>query len=244
MRDFRGKHIWIIGASSGIGAALVHELSMRGALVTASGRNVNALATIAKDANATSLPLDITDADAVRNAAESFSRLDAVIVMAGTYAPSSLYDMKHEDARRIIEVNFAGPLNVITATLPALRRSHGQIALCASVAGYAGLPNGQPYSGTKAALINLTQSLRAEERKNGVDVRLICPGFVHTPMTEKNTFPMPMAITTKEAATHIADGLAGSSFEIHFPKRFTWIMKALACLPYGIYFKIVEKITK
>ena len=125
------------------------------------------------------------------------------------------------------------------ASLPILRsQGYGQLVLCGSVAGYRGLPNGQPYSATKAALINLAESLRAEERV--LDIKVINPGFVRTALTDKNTFKMPMRIEPEEAARIIAEKLQTNCFEIHFPKRFTFFAKLIALLPAWLYFRCLS----
>ncbi len=248
MNDFVGKHIWIIGASSGIGAALARRLAAKGATLALSARNRPALDALALETGLrhSVWPLDVSNAGDVRDVAnalsQSWPRIDSVIVMAGTYTPQAVADMNLEDARRIIDVNLMGSIHVIHAILPVFHtQGYGQIALCGSVAGYRGLPQGQPYSATKAAIINMAESLRAEEQPHGIDVRLICPGFVHTPMTAKNTFVMPMAISADEAAMHIACGLLGRDFEIHFPRKFTWLMKILRAMPDGLFFKIAKR---
>jgi short-subunit dehydrogenase len=131
-----------------------------------------------------------------------------------------------------------GAFNAVHAVLPILKsQAHGQFVLCGSVAGYCGLPNGQPYSATKAGVINLAESLRAEE--GHLDIKVINPGFVRTPLTDKNNFKMPMMIEPEEAAKIIVKGLQSKKFEIHFPKRFTFLMKILSVLPDFLYFKII-----
>ena len=145
----------------------------------------------------------------------------------------------------MVDINVNGALNTIDAVYPQMRRSgKGQIVLCGSVAGYAGLPNSQPYSLTKAAIINLAQTLKTEAQRYNVDVKLISPGFVRTPLTDKNDFQMPMIVEPEYAAKTIADGLSAKAFEIHFPKKFTWIVKILSLLPYGLYFPITRKIMR
>lgn len=116
-----------------------------------------------------------------------------------------------------------------------------QLIFCASVAGYVGLPNGQPYSATKAALINYAESLRAEYWPQ-VDIKIISPGFVQTRLTDKNEFKMPMIITPEAAAEAIyADINNPKRFEIHFPRRFSTIMKLLRLLPYRVFFNVARK---
>ena len=161
--------------------------------------------------------------------------------MAAVYQPMQLdqLDINHLDQQ--IRINFNAAFYLIDAALPVLKRQqYGQIAFCASVAGYRGLPGGQPYSATKAALINLVESLKSEVAETGIDVRLICPGFVRTPMTDKNSFKMPLIIEPDQAAIAIADGLIGTKFEIHFPKAFTWIMKIIRMIPDKLYFFIAR----
>lgn len=247
--DVKGKNIWVIGASSGIGHALAKELSRRGARLVVSARSAEPLEQLAHGLGPQNiaLPLDVTDLAAFREAAallvKAFGRIDGVIYMAGTYTPAPLSALTPEDARRIVDVNLMGALNCIGATLPYLRaQAGGLLALCASVAGYRGLPKAQPYAATKAALINLAESLRAEEEAHGIDVRVINPGFVKTPMTDKNDFAMPFLLSPEDAAHAIANGLAGGAFEIHFPKRLSLLLKALRLLPDALYFKIAGRL--
>jgi len=247
MDTYKDKTIWIIGASSGIGKALAENLHAQGANLILSARSENGLHAVNKelDNKHNIAPIDVSDPSSLTNAISNIDKIDSVIHLAAIYDPTSLNDLKHNTMSKIVDINLKGTFNVVEAFLPKLKQqSYGQIALCGSVAGYRGLPNGQPYSATKAAVINLVESLRAEEQKNGLDVRLISPGFVETPMTEKNDFDMPMAIKPEQAAEAIAKGLLSNSYEIHFPKKFTFIMKMLALLPAWAYFKIAQKMVK
>lgn len=245
---FAGKNIWLIGASTGIGRALALELSRRGARLVLSARNHAALAALVAEtgrADHLALPLDVTAAGAIEStfaeAEKNFGAVDSVILLSAAYTPMALDSLDMPKVSEMIATNLSAAFDVIHSVLPAMRaRQAGQIVLCGSVAGYVGLPNGQPYSATKAAIVNLAQSLRAEEAAHGIDVRLVSPGFVRTPLTDKNDFSMPAMITPEEAARHLADGLAGGGFEIHFPRRFTYAMKALSMLPYGLYFAVVR----
>lgn len=247
--DYTGKNFWIIGASSGIGEALAHELSARGARLALSARREDALKALAARLGNQHIPLtlDVTRPADIINAAAgvkaAFGRIDGVIVLSAIYAPSSIADMTPESAAEIVNVNLTGALNCAYALLPILRaQKGGLIALCGSVAGYRGLPNAQPYGATKAAIINFAETMRLEEARNGIDVRVINPGFVRTPMTDKNDFDMPMIIKPEEAARSLADQLAGKAFEIHFPKKFTLIMKVLRILPQAAYFWLLSHI--
>ena len=244
--SFQGKHVWIIGASTGIGLALAKELSLKGAILALSARDAEKLGTLRHQIGLHHhvLPLDVTNlvefiavANQVRNV---FKKIDSIIYLAAVYQPMSLLELDSEMTASIVNTNLNGPLNLIQAITPLIKsKAISQIALCGSVAGYCGLPNGQPYSATKAAVINLAQSLRAE-LPNDIDIKLISPGFVRTALTDKNKFKMPMIIEPEQAAKEIANGLLKDKFEIHFPKRFSLITKLVSILPYKIYFKIIE----
>jgi short-subunit dehydrogenase len=251
MSDFQGKHIWIIGVSSGIGRALASELSRRGAILALSARREGELQTLNGDLGGAHeiFPLDIGDASSVLDTAKTiaarFKRIDSVINLAALYTPSSVITMDMIEAQKLVQINLMGTLNIVQAVLPILRaQGSGQIALCGSVAGYRGLPNAQPYAATKAAVINFAESLRAEESKNNIDVKVINPGFVRTPLTDKNNFKMPMMIEPEEAAKSLAEGLLKKGFEVHFPKKFTRIMKILSFLPYPVFFAIAKRMVK
>lgn len=244
---FEGRRYWIIGASDGIGAALAEELSRRGARLVLSARRADALAAVAQRcAGAVDcLPLDLAAPEAIagalRQIAQRAGPLDGAICLAALYDPGPVADIDLDKAAELVEVNLMGSLR-FAKLVPPLLSEGGQLVLCGSVAGYVGLPGGQPYSASKAAIINLAESLRVELSPR-VDVRLLCPGFVRTRLTEKNAFTMPDMIAPDTAARAIADGLAGGRFEIHFPKRFTRKIKALRALPYALALRIVARLT-
>jgi short-subunit dehydrogenase len=174
-----------------------------------------------------------------------FPNLDSVILMAAAYTPMKLDGLELEKVQQMIDVNLVGAFNLVYSVLPVLTsQKNGQIVLCGSVSGYRGLPNGQPYSATKAAIINLAESLRAEKACEGIDVKVINPGFVRTSLTDKNDFTMPMIIEPETAARTIANQLQSKRFEIHFPKKFSWLMKVLRVLPDCVYFYLAQKIER
>lgn len=251
MDKIDGKYIWIVGASSGIGADLARELSSRGATLALSARSEEKLKNLQKEIgdNHLVVPVDASDVKALDQAVQGitkvFPRLDSAISLAAIYDPGAIKDMDIHRAHKILDVNLNGMFNFVHSALPVFHnQKSGQIVLCGSVAGYRGLPNGQPYSASKAAVISLAESLRAEEKDNNIDVKLINPGFVKTPMTDQNDFDMPMMIDSTVAAKEIADGLLKKSFEIHFPKKFTFIMKIIRLIPAWLYFKISNKFKK
>ena len=227
--------IWIIGASDGIGAALAREWAARGARLILSARGEAALTQLAGSLGPdhVALPLDVADCASMEAAVARISALgplDRVVTMAALYDPGRVADLDAEKAAQIIAVNLTGSFHVARLAPRALRPG-GQLALCGSVAGYVGLPQGQIYSATKAGVINLAESLRAE-LAGQVDVRLINPGFVDTRLTQRNSFSMPGLQTPEAAARKIIAGLNSRRFEIHFPRRLTWGLKLLRILPY------------
>jgi short-subunit dehydrogenase len=245
-KAYNNKLIWIIGASSGIGEALSKELALRGSTIFLSARRAQELEKLKRSLSGSGheiFPLDVCDAEAVIKNANTihaqFGRIDSIIFLAAAYKPMRLEMLDISDVRQIIETNLLSAFYLLHAVIPLLKtQPYGQIALCGSVAGYIGLPGGQPYSATKAAIINLAESLRSELPQT-IDVKIINPGFVKTGLTAKNNFEMPMIITPEKAAMFIADGLLRKDFEIHFPRKFTLLLKLIKILPYRLSTKII-----
>jgi short-subunit dehydrogenase len=246
--DWAGRRVWPVDASTGIGHALALELHARGARVALSARNVNALQAFAQQhAGALALPLDATNTWSLTLAAQSLQQqwggLDLVMYCAGYYKPQSATAFNLAEMLRHEQVNYVGALNLLDAALPLLlAQGTGHMSLVASVAGYRGLPKSLAYGPTKAALINLAEALYIDLHPRGLGVSLICPGFVETPLTAQNQFRMPALIQPEQAATEIIAGWERGEFEIHFPKRFTRMLKALRHLPYSAYFMAVKRL--
>lgn len=239
--------IWIIGASDGIGAALAREYSRRGARLILSARSGDRLQDLATALGPDHivLPLDVTDRESIEAAAERIAQigpLERVVHLAALYDPGKVAELDPDIATQIVTTNLTGSFH-IAQVAPALLREGGQLALCGSVAGYFGLPQGQIYSATKAGVINLAQSLRAE-MAGRFDIRLISPGFVDTRLTQRNGFHMPAMVSPETAARAIIDGLNGRRFEVHFPKRLTWPLKLLRVLPYWASLPITRRLTR
>ena len=248
LKDWHGKAVWLVGASSGIGEATAHALHARGARVVVSARNAAALDDFARShVGAIALPLDVTDPAAVRTAAQSLlasGPLDLVMYCAGYYKAMRATRLDLADMLKHQQVNYVGALYLLDAVLPALlQRGSGHISLTGSVAGYRGLPNSLAYGPTKAALINVAETLYLDLQESGVGVSIVNPGFVETPLTAQNSFSMPALLTPAQAAAEILAGWARGEFEIHFPRRFTRWMKTLRVLPYGLYFPAIRKFT-
>jgi NAD(P)-dependent dehydrogenase (short-subunit alcohol dehydrogenase family) len=248
LTDWRGKRVWIIGASSGIGEATASALHAAGALVIVSARQQDALQAFAvQHPGAQALVLDATDRAAVLAAAQSLlagGRLDCVVYCAGYYKAMRAFAMDGALSMRHLQVNYVGALHLLDAVLPALLRQGGaHISLVGSVAGYRGLPNSLAYGPSKAALIHLAEALYLDLHDKGVGVSIINPGFVETPLTAQNDFAMPALLTPQQAAQAILKGWAKGAFEIHFPKRFTLGLQLLRLLPYRLYFALVARAT-
>ena len=249
--DWHGQHVWLVGASTGIGRATAALLHRRGAQVTVSARSAAALESfVAEHPGAQALALDATDADALRAAAQTLvrqhGRIDLAMYCAGHYRAMTAINFDLSDAIRHQQINVVGALNLLDAVLPTLLRQSAagapaHLSLVASVAGYRGLPNALAYGPTKAALINLAEVLYLDLHARGAGVSLINPGFVETPLTAQNSFHMPALITPEAAAEAIVAGWEKGEFEIHFPKRFTRLLKALRQLPDSLYFGAVRR---
>mgnify|MGYP005835813397 CR=1 FL=1 len=243
---------WITGASSGIGRQLALELVGRGWTVVATARREAELAALATEAQGRIMaaPADVTDARAVAAAvhrvqAESGRPIALAVLNAGTYVHDSAERFDLDAFTRQVRVNVDGTATALAAVMPAMiARGSGQIAIVSSVAGYRGLPRAIAYSATKAALIAMAESLKFDLDRAGVMVNVVNPGFVKTPLTDRNDFPMPFLMPVEAAARRIADGLARGRFEIAFPRRFAAILKLMRLLPYALYFPLVGRTTR
>ena len=248
IKDWHGKTVWLVGASTGIGRATAHKLHTLGAKVIVSARSQQGLDTFAAEhPGSTVLAMDAADAVSVETAAQNVlaaGQLDLVLYCAGYYKEMRATEFDLGQMLRHNQVNYVGALYVLAAVLPHfLARKAGHISLVSSVAGYRGLPQGLAYGPTKAALINLAETLYVDLKDHQISVSLISPGFVETPLTAQNKFSMPGLIKPEQAAEAIVRGWAKGEFEIHFPKRFTLFMKALALLPPMLYFPVIRKFT-
>jgi len=254
MAERRFSKAWVVGASTGIGRALTLELATQGVDVVASARGTAALAEVVAAGGGLAgsiraLPFDVTDNDATgaayRDAVTLLGQIDLCVSCAGTYEPFGAQDFSAATFRRIVKVNLMGSVHVLEATMPdMIARGSGQIAVVSSVAGYRGLPAASAYGATKAALINMCESLKFDLDRAGVKLQLVDPGFVETPLTAKNDFKMPFLMKADAAAQAFYRGLLSDQFEIVFPKRFAWQLKFLRCLPYAAYFPLVRRSTK
>lgn len=241
--------VWVIGASTGIGAATARALLAAGARVALSARSADKLRDVAHGhANAVAMPLDFTQTEAVKDAWErlraQWQGVDLVLVVAGTHQEIRAWELTEANSRALLETNLHGPINTTAAIVPGLlAQGYGALGLVASVAAYRGLPKALIYGASKAALVNFTETLYLDLHPKGLGVYLVMPGFVRTPLTDRNAFPMPNLISAEAAAEEIMAGLRRGDFEIHFPRAFTRKLRLLRHLPYRLYFPIVRKAT-
>lgn len=250
LRNWHGQVVWIIGASTGIGRATAEALHRSGARVIVSARQGAELESfVQRHPGSLALPLDVTDPDGPRRAAQAvqaWARAAPAMVLycAGHYRAMRATDFDLAEAQQHLAVNYTGALRVLQAVLPMLQAAgRGHISLVGSVAGYRGLPMSLAYGPTKAALNNLAESLYLDLSPQGLGVSIVNPGFVQTPLTAPNTFRMPALITAEEAARHMLQGWAQGRFEMNFPRRFTRWVRLLRCLPDAWYFAAVRRTT-
>jgi len=258
--NWSGRVVWMVGASTGIGRATAAKLHAAGARVIVSARKKDALDRfVAEHPGAEALALDATDEAAMKDAVAQIvarhGRIDLACYCAGMYTPMRAQQFDLASAKAHIAVNYTGALVLLDVLLPQLLRqaraaggkaggtAGGHISLVSSVAGFRGLPKSLAYGPTKAALINLAETLYLDLAPEGLGISVINPGFVETPLTAGNDFHMPALITPEEAAEAILRGWQAGDFEIHFPKRFTLFLKGLRHLGYGAYFAAVRRST-
>lgn len=240
---------WVTGAGKGIGRALAKRLADDGWTVAVSSRTEMDLASLEAECPSGKIhafPLDITHlgqtmvmVDMIEN---RLGPLDLVVLNAGTHIPMRVEDFSADTVRKLVEINLMGTVNCMESVIHRfIKRKTGHIAVVASLAGYRGLPTSAAYGATKAGLINMCEALKPELAAHDVRITLINPGFVETPLTDKNVFPMPFLIPVEAAVDYIMQGLDGNGFEIAFPKRFAWLMKILRLLPDRLFFAVTRR---
>ena len=244
------KKIWITGASSGIGKAVAEKFASEGWMVAASARRQEILNKMAENQNIFAYPLDVTQKENVtktfNNIIEDFKNVDICLFCSGTYDPKLEQEINIEQNKFVMETNYFGVLNCIKAVETYFKnKKSGQISIVSSIAAYRGLPNSSGYGPSKAALTNLTESIYFDFKKHNVKISLISPGFIKTPLTDKNEFPMPFIRSPEFAADKIFQGLTKKNiFEIHFPLGLTLTLKFLRILPYRLYLFLIDKFVK
>ena len=241
------KTIWITGASSGIGEASARKFAKEGWKVIVSARRVELLEKLSEDENIFSYPLDVTDSvkakEVFKKIIEDHRQVDLCIFSSGTYERKSEKELDVQNIKHVIEVNFLGVINCVSAVEKYYKdKNIGHIAVVSSPVGYRGLPKSSGYTPSKAALNNFTQGIYFDFKKFNVKVTLITPGFIKTALTDKNEFKMPFLKSTDYAAEEIYNGLVKkNSFEIIFPLPIKIIYKLIQILPNKLYNYLISK---
>ena len=238
---FQGRRWWIVGASEGLGYALAEALDEAGARLILSARNAARLDVLASRLrDATSLPLDVTDADSLSQAMATLGPLDGVIYCAGAYDPLAARDWQPEAVETMCQVNFMGAMRVLGQIVPQFcQRDSGHIVLIGSLAGHTGLPGAIGYGASKAALMHLGENLQADLRGTGVRVQVINPGFIRTRLTDKNKFRMPQIMEPEEAARRCLQAMRNGRFSTSFPAPFSWVFTFGRVLPRRLFLKLM-----
>ena len=246
---FEDRVVWLTGASSGIGAAVARELARRGAVLALTARRQEALESLRRELAASGQQVgvyagDVCDLVAMKSIVSQIEAtlgpLDIVIANAGICKYGDPLKFDSADYLEVLETNFAGALHTIEAALPGmLGRKCGHLVGVASLAGYRGLPRAAAYGASKSALIHFLESIRFHLQRVGISVSIVNPGFVKTPMTDQNDFPMPFLISPERAAIYLCDGIARGRKEISFPPPFNWLLKLMRVLPYALYERAV-----
>lgn len=242
------KHVWITGASSGLGEFTARILAEKGCHVSISARSEDKLEAIAAThQNISAHAADVTDGERLKQVVaeieDAYGPIDLCIFSAGAWFQSSIKDMNVENFQKTVDVNFMGVVKSMDAILPRmLERKSGHVSWISSVAGYGGLPNAASYGATKAALIHMAETVKPELEAENITVSVINPGFVRTALTDKNKFPMPFLMEPEDAAEKIVSGLEAEKFEVAFPWQMVWILKFLNHLPYWLYFKLIKRL--
>lgn len=241
-----GKKIWLIGASEGIGRVLAQKLAGEGAVLALSARQQDKLAALANDTGGLCVPLDVRDEMQMKSAyaqiTHAWGRPDIVIYNAGTYEPMTAQDFNLAQTETMVDVNFRGALRMLDCVLPAfIKANQGHLVLVASIAAYRGLPGAIGYGASKAALLHLAENLYIDLAGSGVTIQAVCPGFVRTRLTEKNTFHMPDLIEPDQAAARIVRGLGSKAFEIRFPFLFPLALRLISYLPMNVFAYLIRR---
>jgi len=239
--DWIGKRYWIIGASEGIGRALAERLGALGVNLVLSARSEDRLKDLAASLprKADVVPVDVTDAAAVKAAVEAVGEIDGVIYVSGTYWPMTAGDWNAEQVETMLDVNLMGAARVLGHVVPwFVARDRGHIVLTGSLAGYRGLPGAIGYGASKAGLMSLGESLQVDLRGTGVKVQIASPGFVKTRLTDKNDFKMPFIMSPEDVAHEYVELMMSDAMSRSFPTLFSWIMRLSQLLPDWLYFPL------
>ncbi|MEM9522666.1 MAG: SDR family NAD(P)-dependent oxidoreductase [Pseudomonadota bacterium] len=241
MRAFKGKRYWIVGASEGLGRAVAEQLSRKGANVIVSARNADRLRALAETlpGEARAVPVDVGDRLSVEAAAAEIGRIDGVVFLAGVYWPMKATEWDAARVEMMCDVNFTGAARVLGAVMPRmLERNAGHVVLTGSLSGFRGLPGTIGYGASKAGVMYLAESMKADLRGSGIDVQVVNPGFIRTRLTDKNSFRMPFIMEPDEAARELVAHMRTGRFKHSFPRLFSWMFRLSQFLPDWAYYRL------
>jgi short-subunit dehydrogenase len=241
VRDWAGKKYWLVGASEGLGEALAHKMSAAGVHLILSARSEDKLNALAKalPGRADVVPVDVSDLDSVKAAADAVGDIDGLVQIAGVYWPFGAKNWDMEQAVAMADVNYTGAMRLVGAVMPKfVERDAGHIVLTGSLSGFRGLPGAAAYTSSKAGVMTLAESLYADLRKTNVSVQLVNPGFVKTRLTEKNDFKMPFIMEPEDAAREYFEHMTSDSFKRSFPTFFSWVFRGSQFLPDWLYYRL------
>ncbi len=241
MRDWQGKRYWLVGASEGLGRALAHRMSRLGAELVLSARNSDRLDELAAElpGKAHALTIDVQSRDSVEEAAREAGEIDGLVYLAGVYWPMKATEWNADEAETMADINFLGAIRTLGAVMPSfVARDRGHIVLTGSLSGFRGLPGAIGYGASKAAVMYLAESIKADLRGTGIEVQLANPGFIKTRLTDKNDFKMPFLMTPEEAAQEIVELMSSDAFKRNFPWAFGAMFRASQFLPDWAYYRL------
>lgn len=241
MRQWQGKRYWLVGASEGLGRELAFSLSRAGAEVIVSARSEDRLRALVDElpGKASFVTVDVTDAQAVRDAAAQIGQIDGVVYLAGVYWPIKAQDWDIDHVDQMGEINYLGAGRVVGAVMPEmLAQGHGHIVLTGSLSGFRGLPGAIGYCASKAALMSLAESMQADLRNTAIDVQLVNPGFIRTRLTDKNDFNMPFIMEPAAAAQEFFEHMNDDAFKKSFPMVFSWVFRLSQFMPDWMYYRL------
>lgn len=241
MRTWTGKRYWIVGASAGLGREVARQISQMGAEVVLSARSEDDLKALAAElpGKAEVVAMDISDDESVAKAAEAAGDIDGMVFLAGVYWSFGSREWEPEHAVKMIDINFTGAVRVLGHVVPKMvERDAGHIVLTGSLSGFRGLPKAIGYGASKAGLMSLAESMRADLWQTGVLVQMINPGFVKTRLTDKNDYKMPFIMEPEYAAREFVEHMGTDHFKKNYPTLFSSAIRFTQFLPDWLYFRL------
>lgn len=241
MGSLKGKRYWLVGASEGLGRALAHEMSAAGVEVVVSARNQERLDELVRELSnpAQAVAVDVSDREAVEAAADAIGPVDGVVYLAGVYWPMKAQEWDNARAEQMAEINYLGASRVVGAVLPnMIERGAGHVVLTGSLSGFRGLPGAIGYGASKAAVMYLAESMRADLGSGPIKVQVVNPGFIKTRLTDKNDFKMPFIMEPEEAARLMFEHMQSNRFKTSFPRVFSWFFRGSQFFPDWLYYRL------